>query len=90
MYTCIDTTMGLVFIAIILKYTPSNQVHQSEKNTCTVIFNFTTMSIDTILAYTILNTPAVSTFTTKKEEEKVKRKKSKLTNKLRETRSTTV
>ena len=48
------------------------------------------MAIDTILAYTILNTPAVSTFTTEEEEEKVREKKSKLMNKLRETRSTTV
>jgi hypothetical protein len=53
-------------------------VHQSEKNTCTVIFNFTTMSIDTILAYTILNTPTVSTSTAEKEEEKVREKKIKI------------
>lgn len=30
--------------------------------------------LDTILAYTILNTPVVSTFTTEKEEEKVREK----------------
>jgi hypothetical protein len=32
------------------------------------------MPIDTVLAYTILNTPVVSTFTTEKEKEKGRKK----------------